>query len=394
MSGFHPQKVFISACFGMLIYGIVMTVLGSILPSVILKFDLDKADAGSLFVMLSFGIVGGSLVFGPLVDRFGYKPLLTASAGLIILTFQGIAHAPSVYLLYAAIFCTGFAGGAINGGTNALVSDISEGRRGSRLTYLGVFFGIGAFGVPLLLGSLLDRFSYEAIISTVGAMIVLPLLLFLVLQFPRPKHNRGFPLTESAGLFRQRPLILFGFVLFFQGGLEMSMGGWSATYFLEVHEVASRYSVLLLSLFWFGLTLARFFQGRILLSMSGSTVLDISFALSLAGSLVLLLSGHTGIAVAGLFVVGIGFAAIFPVILSFVGEMYARLSGTAFSIVFVIALGGGMSVPWLIGILADRIGLQTAMMIIPFCVAGGFIVYRVAMRYQNRSEVVSAGETA
>lgn len=388
MPQFNKKLVFLSACFGMLIFGIVMAVLGSVLPSVILKFGIGPADAGSLFVLLSLGMLAGSLVFGPLVDRFGYKALLVICAGVIVAGFQGIAFAPGMDLLRLALFFTGFAGGAINGGTNALVSDISEGKRGSRLTLLGVFFGAGAFGVPLLLGSMLDHFSYETLISGVGAMIILPFLLFMLLRFPNPKHAQGFPLTEGFALAKDRTLLLFGLVLVLQSGLEMSMGGWSATFFVDELAVDPNRAVLFLSLFWFSLMMARAVLGYLLLKIPAATVLRVSFLISFSGSAIMLLSGSTTAGVIGMMLAGIGFAAVFPVILAFVGDLYARLSGTAFSVVLAMALIGGMLVPWTIGIIAEGHGLRNGLLLIPASILIAFALFQATM-----SRVAASGKT-
>ncbi len=379
MPHYNKKLVFMSACFGMLIFGIVMAVLGSVLPSVILKFGIGTADAGSLFVLLSLGMLAGSLVFGPLVDRFGYKALLVICAGVIVAGFQGIAFAPDMNLLRLALFFTGFAGGAINGGTNALVSDISEGKRGSRLTYLGVFFGVGAFGVPLLLGSMLEYFSYETLIAGVGAMIILPFLLFLLLRYPNPKHAQGFPLSEGFALAKDRTLLLFGLVLVLQSGLEMSMGGWSATFFVNELAVDANRAVLFLSLFWFSLMMTRAVLGYLLLKVPAAAVLRISFLVSFSGSAIMLLSGSTTAGVIGMMLAGIGFAAVFPVILAFVGDLYARLSGTAFSVVLAMALIGGMLVPWSIGVIAEGYGLRNGLLLIPASIVIAFLLFQATM---------------
>jgi MFS family permease len=85
------QRVFAAACIGMLLFGVVIITLGSILPSLINKFELDEIGAGALTSILPGGILAGSLVFGPLVDRYSYKYLLVISALIIMLGLQGIA---------------------------------------------------------------------------------------------------------------------------------------------------------------------------------------------------------------------------------------------------------------------------------------------------------------
>jgi fucose permease len=64
------------------------------------------------------------------------------------------------------------------------------------------------------------------------------------------------------------------------------------------------------------------------------------------------------IAVAGLIAIGAGLAAGFPVMLGFIGNKFAELSGTAFSIVLTIALLGNMIVNFLMGVIAEKFGIH------------------------------------
>jgi MFS transporter, FHS family, glucose/mannose:H+ symporter len=377
---YNKKLVFIAACFGMLIFGIVMAVLGAVLPSLIVKFDIDKIDAGSLFLLLSFGMLIGSMMFGPVVDRYGYKGLLIICTALVMLGFQGIAYAPSMFLLRFSLLFIGLGGGAINGGTNALVSDISEEKRGAGLAFLGAFFGVGAFGVPLLLGSFLGRFSYEMLIAGVGAMILWPWLLFVFLQFPKPKHEQGFPIAEGLGLTKETTLLLLGFILFIQSGMEMTVGGWSATFLSEELDIDPQRAVLFLSLFWFSMVFARLLLGNLLKFVSSAVILQSSLLLAFLGSLLMIFSGVQGAAVIGLMLVGFGFAAVFPVIFAFVGDIYSKLSGTAFSVVLVMALTGGMLYPYITGILANSFGLKISLILIPCSLVCSAMVFRIILR--------------
>ena len=139
----NRRTLFAIACLGMLAFGIVLTTLGAVLPSVIERFGIDKAVAGSLFLLMTFGILLGSIVFGPIVDRNGYKGMLLLALALIVVGLEGIAFAPSMAWLRVAVSLIGFGGGIINGGTNALVADVSADGRTAGLSLLGVFFGVG-----------------------------------------------------------------------------------------------------------------------------------------------------------------------------------------------------------------------------------------------------------
>jgi len=82
------------------------------------------------------------------------------------------------------ILLIGIGGGVVNGATNALVSDISEREKGADLSLLGVFYGIGALGMPVVLGMLKDRAGFEMIVSAVGLLPLLSVLILLSSDFP------------------------------------------------------------------------------------------------------------------------------------------------------------------------------------------------------------------
>jgi fucose permease len=377
----NRRSVLAAAYLGMLIFGIVLTTLGAVLPSVIERFGIDKAAAGTLFLLMSFGILAGSLVFGPLVDRHGYKWLLLASAALIFFGLEGIAFAPSMATLRTAVLLIGFGGGVINGGVNALVADISaEGERGAAISLLGVFFGLGAVGVPFALGMLLDDFSYTAIVAGVGAVVLGSIAFMAVTQFPAPKQPQGFPIAQAAGLLRDPVLLLFGLILFLESGVELTVGGWTATFFRDELGVTDERALVFLSLYWLGMMLARLVLGTVLRRTSAVGVLLACIGVGLVGSFLMLGSRGLAPAAAGVFLLGVGFAATFPVILGFVGDRYAHLSGTAFSIAFVMALTGGMVMPFITGVLGGRYGLRTSFLVVPVALVGIVVLLGVTAR--------------
>lgn len=367
----NRRSVLASAYLGMLVFGIVLTTLGAVLPSVIERFGIDTAAAGTLFLLMSFGIMAGSLVFGPLVDRYGYRWLLLASAALIFLGLEGIAFAPSMGALRAAVLVIGFGGGVINGGVNALVADISaEGERGAAISLLGVFFGLGAVGVPFALGMFLADSSYTAIIAGVGVVVLGALAFMASTRFPTPKQAQGFPLVDAARLVREAPLLLYGLMLFFESGVELTVGGWTATFFRDELGVTGERALVFLSLYWLGMMLARLVLGAVLGRTSGVRPLLVCIGVALAGSFLMIGSRSLGGAATGVFLLGVGFAATFPVVLGFVGDRYPQLSGTAFSIAFVMALTGGMVLPYVTGVLGARYGLRTSFLVVPIALVG------------------------
>ena len=350
--------IFFCACLGMLLFGVSLITLGSVAPALQQKFALDAMGAGTLFSILPIGILAGSLLFGPFCDRYGYKVILIISCLLIAAGFQGIAHAPSLTLLKPCIFLFGLGGGAINGATNAVVADISARNKGANLSLLGVFFAIGALGMPFILGTLETRYSFERIVSAVGWVPVAVALLYLVTMFPTAKQAKGIPVAKGVGLLREGVLIAIGFFLFCLSSFEAIINNWTTTFLTQVLSISSSQALYALSLYVVGMAVMRLLLGSAFREAPARLILMISFLVLLTGCILLQLANAYSVAVAGLICVGVGLAAGFPVMLAFVGNLYAEVSGTAFSIVLTIALIGNMLVNFVMGLVAQHYGVQ------------------------------------
>ena len=82
---------FVAACAGMFLFGVTLITLGSVATDLKVKLQLNGIAAGTLFSILPFGILTGSLIFGPVCDRYGYKLLLILACIGMFAGFEGIA---------------------------------------------------------------------------------------------------------------------------------------------------------------------------------------------------------------------------------------------------------------------------------------------------------------
>jgi FHS family glucose/mannose:H+ symporter-like MFS transporter len=363
-------------------FGVVLATLGASLPAVMSRFGIDKAHAGALLSLLNFGVLAGSLVFGPIVDRRGYKNLLLFSFATIIIGLEATAFAPSVELLRGAVLLIGFSGGLLNGAVNALIADVSAEQRASTLTFVGAFFGVGAAGVPFMLATLGNAFSHATILAAIAPAIVVPLVLAALSTFPPSKQPHGFPVADARRLLREPALLLMGLILFLQSGVESTVGGWITTFVAEELNVVAERAPLYLSIFWLGLMLARLALGIVLRHTSAMRVLRVSIAVSLASALMLVSSRSVATAGVAIFLLGCGFAATFPVIFGFVGDRYAQLSGTALSLVMGMALAGGMLLPYVAGVIGGAHGMRASLFVVPVCLLAqiGLLLKPIAVK--------------
>ncbi|HEY1060762.1 MAG TPA: MFS transporter [Daejeonella sp.] len=355
---YRSRLVFFAACLGMLLFGIGLITLGSVATGLKAKFSLDDLSTGSLFSILPIGILTGSLIFGPLCDKYGYKVFLIISCLLMFTGFQGIAHTASISLLKMYIFLFGLACGAINGVANAVVSDISLVNKRSNLSLLGVFFAIGALGMPLILGVLENLFSFSKVISYVSFLTLIATVFFISIRFPPPKQLGGLPLLKGIKLIQDQTLILISLFLFCQSSFEGIINNWTTSYLIGQLSISQNKALFALSLYVAGMAVMRLLIISIFRNVKSPNILIISFFLLFLGCTFLKAGQSFPIAVSGLILIGAGLAAGFPVMLGIVGARYSDLSATAFSFVLVTALLGNMMVNYLMGMIAQIYGIK------------------------------------
>ena len=380
---YNKRVVFWSACAGMLLFGVCLITLGSVASDLRVKLNLDEISSGTLFSILPLGILAGSLLFGPIADRYGYKLLLTVSAFVLFAGFEGIAYTSSAGMLKLFILLIGIGGGTINGATNALVSDISEKDKGANISLLGVFYGLGALGMPLILGLLRHILNFEVIVSAIGILTLLTGIFFIIIKFPPPKQIHGVPFTKSIKLVKDKVLIVISFFLFFQSGFEGIINNWTTTYMMKRLPVDQSSALYGLTLFVAGMVVMRLLIGSLFRSFSSRKLLIMSFVFIILGLIVLKVSSSFNISAVGLVSLGAGLSGGFPIMLGFVGNLYAELSGTAFSLVFFIALIGNTIINFLMGLVAQNFGVEH---LITFALAETVIMILLSVIILNKTK--------
>lgn len=367
MRNFCRGKILVAAYIGMLLFGIAFLSLGTVSTFLQAKFSLSPSSTASLASSLPFGMLAGTLLFGPVADRFGYKYLLVIPALLIVLAMELLARAQALWVLQVSFFLIGAGGGALNGATNALVADVTEENKGAELSLLGVFFGIGALGMPALMGILTKTIAYETIISATGWILLLPAIFFMLTAFPDPKQKQGFPVGKGIALLREPLLIIAGLILFFESGLEGMVSNWTTT-FLANRNISADKALFALSVQVVALVVARLMLSRLLRKFPPLSVLFLCLLLLGAGSLLLYFGAGYGIALVSMVLFGFGFAAGFPVVLGIIGERYPTLSGTAFGMVIMMALIGNTLLNYLTGIVSQAWGIGFFPLLLTICI--------------------------
>ena len=353
-----------SAWAGIFVFGIVMAILGAILPSLFERIGFGAGAAGNLFLTMNFAMLATTVFFGPLVDRFGFKSVLAVSALLVAGAFLLLARGTGYGAVLAAALDIGLGGGGLDGGKKARKNKDHEGeKRGAALNVLGIFFGFGALTVPFLIGTLRETLGLGRILGLAAALGLVPAVVYAVLRFPKAKQAQGFPIKAAAAIAREPLLWLTAFILFFQSGNEFAVGGWISTYLERAFGFAPAAAALVLAGYWAAVMAGRLLSSRLVRRVGNERLILASAGLALAAAALMAFAPSGPAAAAGAVLIGLGFAAIYPTTLAIVGGRFAALTGTAFSVVIAVGLAGGMLAPWLAGRIAETAGLRRGLLI-------------------------------
>jgi fucose permease len=386
----RPRSLFVSACAGILVFGIVLAILGTVfgLPAMRARLAIDLAEQGNLFLLLYAGIFCASLLMGPLIDHLGNKANLFVSSLMVALAMVLFSFAHSFLPASAAAVLLGFGGGGLNICTNVLVSDLYGDQRGPMLNLLGIFFGIGALCVPLLAASIEGHFTIPQLFLFCAFLAACCAVAYGLIPFPSPRANHAFSVREIFAVLRYKGLLLLAFLLFLESGNEACIGGWTSTYVNSIGN-SPESATLVLAGYWAFLMLSRILAARLLQRIQKSELVLASALISVVGCAILLFARSLISLSVGTALIGLSYGPIFPTALGIAGDRYSREAGTVFGLLFSIALIGGMLFPWAAGQLSQRETVRAGMLV-PCMGAAGISVLAGIVMLRDRNNRGSA----
>jgi FHS family L-fucose permease-like MFS transporter len=204
-----------------------------------------------------------------------------------------------------------------------------------------------------------------------GLLIVLAVALAVIKLPPMGGLTQDFRPDErgsSWGALLGHPQLLLGAVgIFVYVGAEVTIGSFLVNYMHlpEISGFTETVAAKYVSIYWFGAMIGRFVGSAVLQRVKTSSLLALAAAVAcLLVLLSMFSSGHTAmwsILSVGLFN-SIMFPSIFTLGIANLGELTSKGSS-----LMVCAIVGGAVIPLLSGFVADKIGVQHALMVAAAC---------------------------
>ncbi len=272
-------------------------------------------------------------------------------------------------MLVAAIFFIGIGMTLLQVAGNPIMRDVSEeGRFARNLTFAQFIKGLGSIAGPAVAIALVSRgLPWNSIFSVFGAVVAITLagVAFLKVDARKGDDKPPASIASSFALLGHPYVFMMILGLFLYVGAEVGVNSWIATFLNQKFQFdLGSLATGGIAFFFVALSIGRLIGSAVLNFMSARQFLVVTAGLSVLGTLGIML-GSKEVAVASIFLTGLGFGNIFPLIFSILidrmPERSAELSG-----LLCMAIGGGALMPLVMGAVNDAFGSVTAAMAVPF----------------------------
>lgn len=360
------------------------SILGPSLPSLAAHTRTNLAEIGFLFMARALGYMIGSLRGGNSFDKFPGHALL---AGLLLVMSASLALAPIIsqlWFLTLVLLLLGIGEGALDMGTNLLLSWMHRKNATPFLNALHFFFGVGSFLGPILVAQAI-RLQGD-IHWAYWIMALYPIILILgLLRQPSPTA----PIVSLEETNAQvPPLNIFLVAAFFAlyVGAEAGFGGWVYSYALAMKLDTETSAAFLTSVFWGSITIGRMIGIPLSTRLRPRIILTMDILGALTAVILMIALPPTRLVLwFGAIFLGLSLAPIFPTMLAFAGRRMP-LTGKITRWFFVGASVGGMSLPWFIGLLFEAISPRVMLIAIFIDLALALIVFSLNITYLKASQ--------
>ena len=333
--------------------------LGAAWPTIYPELSVPVSYAGILFAIISGGTVVSSLLSDQLTFRLGTGRVTVLSVCMTAAALFGFASSDSYWMLCLWAIPYGLGAGSVDASLNNYVALHYTSRH---MSWLHCMWGIGATVGPYIMGAVLSGGGHwSGGYRTVGCIqLALTAMLFLSLPLwkERTKTEDGsaakpLPLKAVISIPGAKQIMV---TFFCYCALEQSTALWASSYLALYKGVPADTAAFFASMFFIGITAGRALNGFLTLKFTDTQLIRMGQGVILTGICAMLLPLGQGASIAGLILIGLGCAPIYPCVIHSTPEHFgAEHSQALIGVQMASAYIGNCLMPPLFGLIANHI---------------------------------------
>lgn len=348
--------------------GLPDSLLGSAWSVMRQDLGMKLSAAGIISMTISAGTILSSLMSERIIRRFRTGPVTAVSVLATATALLGFSLAPSFWWLVALAVPLGLGAGAVDVGLNNYVA---VHYKPHHMSWLHCFWGVGAFSGPLIMAQFIQQDSGWR--GGYRAISIIQFCLVAVLFFTLPLWKRREAADENGAIesvdstdavysgpaLRIPGLIMAMLAFFFYCGVEQATGVWGGSYLVEAKGLSPASAARWVSLFFIGITVGRLITGFVTMRFSSLQLIRVGQLTVLAGAAVLALPLPVEFSLAGLVLMGLGCAPVFPCMIHETPNRFGTAqSSKTMGIQMAAAYVGNTFLPPALGYVAAGAGIR------------------------------------
>ena len=341
--------------------GLPDALLGAAWPIMSEQFAVPISYAGVISVVVFIGTITSSLLSDRLTLRFGAGKVTAFSVAMTALALVGFSVSSQYWHLILWAIPYGLGAGGVDAALNNYVAVHYASRH---MSWLHCMWGVGASLGPYIMGLALTGGQSWNMGYRVISVLQIGLTVILVLSLPLWRSRKT---TVSEGKKNEKPLSMkeifaipgarqIVIAFFCYCALEQTAILWASSYFVLKDGLDKETAATFASLFLIGMTVGRAASGFLTFKLNDTNMIRLGQALVVLGIVVMVLPFGSYATMAGLLLVGLGCAPIYPCIIHSTPAHFGEENSQAMvGVQMASAYSGSLLMPLIFGLIANHI---------------------------------------
>ena len=345
--------------------GLPDSLLGAAWPVMHEDLGAPLSYAGIISMIIAFGTVVSSLQSDRLTLWLGTGKVTAISVAMTAAALLGFSASSEFWMLCLWAIPYGLGAGGVDA---ALNNYVALHYRSWHMSWLHCMWGVGAATGPYIMGMALEMGKgWPAGYHIIAVMqVVLTIILFASLPLWKERKDE----VQADSGHKRKPLslreifwipgareILVAF--FCYSAVEQTCGLWASSFLNLSKGISAEQAASFGAMFFIGITVGRAINGFFAMRMHDESMIRMGQVLILLGIVTVMLPAGDAVALAGLILIGLGCAPIYPCIIHSTPTHFGKDKSQAIiGVQMAAAYIGTMLMPPLFGILANHLSIS------------------------------------